>query len=114
MFRGGYPESASLGKFSRPSGCVILHFFKSNHFQSMAVDASSSGGVDIPSDGGLEGKEGGIPSNAGLEGQEGVKCGAEKPSMERDDASPRKAGPGEFDLLKVIGIGAFGKVLQVR
>lgn len=26
----------------------------------------------------------------------------------------RKAGPGEFELLKVIGMGAFGKVLQVR
>lgn len=32
------------------------------------------------------------------------------------DVSPtavRKAVPGEFDLLKVIGMGAFGKVLQV-
>ncbi|CAM9158210.1 unnamed protein product [Hapterophycus canaliculatus] len=29
-------------------------------------------------------------------------------------AAPSPAGPGEFDLLKVIGMGAFGKVLQVR
>lgn len=80
----------------------------------MAVDASSSGGADIPSDEGSEGKEGEIPSDGGLEGKERAKCGAEEPSTERGDASPRKAGPGEFDLLKVIGVGAFGKVLQVR
>lgn len=30
-----------------------------------------------------------------------------------EGALPPKAGPGEFDLLKVIGMGAFGKVLQV-
>lgn len=32
----------------------------------------------------------------------------------QEGALPPKAGPGEFDLLKVIGMGAFGKVLQVR
>lgn len=81
----------------------------------MAVDAGvSSAGAGIPSDGGSEGKEDGVPSDGGLEGTEGAKCGVEEPVLQSGDSSPRKAGPGEFDLLKVIGIGAFGKVLQVR
>lgn len=33
---------------------------------------------------------------------------------EESPSAARKAVPGEFDLLKVIGMGAFGKVLQVR
>lgn len=37
--------------------------------------------------------------------------GGESPSEASPTAS-RKAGPGEFELLKVIGMGAFGKVLQ--
>lgn len=37
--------------------------------------------------------------------------GGEHPS-EASPTTARKAGPGEFELLKVIGMGAFGKVLQ--
>lgn len=37
--------------------------------------------------------------------------GGENPS-EASPTTSRKAGPGEFELLKVIGMGAFGKVLQ--
>lgn len=33
--------------------------------------------------------------------------------VEASVAIARKASPGEFELLKVIGMGAFGKVLQV-
>lgn len=33
-------------------------------------------------------------------------------SGESSASSVRKAGPSEFELLKVIGMGAFGKVLQ--
>lgn len=37
--------------------------------------------------------------------------GGENP-FEASPTTARKAGPGEFELLKVIGMGAFGKVLQ--
>eukprot|EP00903_Cladosiphon_okamuranus_P007664 g7432.t1 len=47
-----------------------------------------------------------------------VKPGSEHKELQNalggEGALPPKAGPGEFDLLKVIGMGAFGKVLQVR
>lgn len=47
----------------------------------------------------------------------GVGAGGENSVAEAAGTSPiipQKAGPGEFELLKVIGMGAFGKVLQVR
>lgn len=36
----------------------------------------------------------------------------ESPTSGVTTALPRKACPGDFELLKVIGMGAFGKVIQ--
>ena len=68
------------------------------------IRASEMGGSDITGE--LEDNQTPIPPQqlAQLNGGDG------------DDTEPptavRKAGPGEFELLKVIGMGAFGQVLQ--
>lgn len=54
-------------------------------------------------------EEVGPERQSGLLGSSVVVGGKEESST-----TVRKAVPGEFDLLKVIGMGAFGKVLQVH
>ena len=45
---------------------------------------------------------------------EGLKTGVAENAEETDGSSNRFVTPKDFELLKVIGMGAFGKVLQVR
>lgn len=81
----------------------------------MAAGADSSGEVNTASDGGRERTDAvESPVKPGSEDTAVAELHGKGEGAHPQGALPPKAGPGEFDLLKVIGMGAFGKVLQVR
>lgn len=79
------------------------------------ADADSSGEGNAPSDGDRARTDPAEcpvqPESEDAELQNAL--GGKGGESAQEGALPPKAGPGEFDLLKVIGMGAFGKVLQV-
>ncbi|CAM9995813.1 unnamed protein product [Ectocarpus sp. 6 AP-2014] len=84
----------------------------------MAGDGNCSREDAIPSDGESQGNgtaDSPVGSAPRLEGASNASGDVLEVGGKGElPTAARKAGPGEFDLLKVIGMGAFGKVLQVR
>lgn len=83
----------------------------------MTGDGNCSREDSIPSNGDSEGNGAAGSPVRGVPKLEGASASGDVLDVGGKVEPPtaaRKAGPGEFDLLKVIGMGAFGKVLQVR